>query len=65
MTRTTFRPRVEALDPRILPDATPLTADVVGPFAIGMYPQGPPPAGSHSHEWLYDQRDRASEPSTG
>jgi hypothetical protein len=61
MIRTTFRPRVEALDPRILPDANPLTADVVGPFAVGMYPQDPPPAGTHRHsrEWLTDAREHS------
>jgi hypothetical protein len=43
MEKHRFRPHVEALDPRVLPDATPLTADIVGPFALGMYPDAPPP----------------------
>jgi hypothetical protein len=46
--RHTFRPRVEALEPRVLPDAAPLSP-LVGPFAIGQYPTDPPPAGTHGH----------------
>jgi hypothetical protein len=56
----TFRPRVEALDPRILPDATPLSP-IVGPFAPGMYPTEPPPAAGHHHEWVDDLNERSAQ----
>jgi hypothetical protein len=59
MNRLTFRPHVEALAPRVLPDANPLTASVVGPFAPGMYPQNQPPAFGHEHEWREDALEHA------
>jgi hypothetical protein len=59
MHRLRFKPVMEELAARVLPDEVPPTATVVGPFALGMYPQDPPPAGtSHSHEWLEDAYQR-------
>jgi hypothetical protein len=54
MRKRPFRPQLEALGPRVLPDANPLPAGIVGPLALGMYPQDPPP-GPHGgqHAWLF------------
>jgi hypothetical protein len=60
MRKRPFRPQLEALDPRVLPDANPLAAGIVGPFAPGLYPSDPPLAGTggHNHEWLVDIHER-------
>jgi hypothetical protein len=61
MNRLRFKPVMEELAPRVLPDANPLSATIVGPFAPGMYPTDPPPAGTggHPHRWLLRFEARA------